>query len=110
MAVLTTTETKKPGLQDRAFRVSGAENRNRTYDLRVTSALLYRLSYFGVHVATLAVKISASKLLGLQRDNALEPETRLKISAKIMGVLLLPLVQMGEVAGDDVHQKSYRYR
>ena len=26
----------------------GAENRNRTYDLRVTSALLYRLSYFGL--------------------------------------------------------------
>lgn len=25
----------------------GAENRDRTYDLRVTSALLYQLSYFG---------------------------------------------------------------
>jgi hypothetical protein len=42
--------TKKPGLEDRAFCVSGAENRNRTYDLRVTSALLYRLSYFGLTV------------------------------------------------------------
>jgi hypothetical protein len=42
--------TKKPGLEDRAFCVSGAENRNRTYDLRVTSALLYRLSYFGGEV------------------------------------------------------------
>ncbi|GEM_PF-2471027 len=40
-------ETKKPGLKDRAFWFAGAENRNRTYDLRVTSALLYRLSYFG---------------------------------------------------------------
>lgn len=39
---------KKPGFENRAFRVSGAENRNRTYDLRVTSALLYRLSYFGM--------------------------------------------------------------
>jgi hypothetical protein len=39
--------TKKPGLEDRASSVAGAENRNRTYDLRVTSALLYRLSYFG---------------------------------------------------------------
>jgi hypothetical protein len=43
-------ETKKPGLEDRAFCVTGAENRNRTYDLRVTSALLYRLSYFGNYV------------------------------------------------------------
>ena len=27
----------------------GAGDRNRTYDLRVTSALLYRLSYTGVY-------------------------------------------------------------
>lgn len=29
------------------FRLDGAGDRNRTYDLRVTSALLYRLSYTG---------------------------------------------------------------
>lgn len=28
--------------------LNGAENRARTYDLRVTSALLYQLSYFGL--------------------------------------------------------------
>ena len=31
----------------RAFFITGAGDRNRTYDLRVTSALLYRLSYTG---------------------------------------------------------------
>lgn len=46
-------ETKKPGLEDRAFGVAGAKNRNRTYDLRVTSALLYRLSYFGAGIVRL---------------------------------------------------------
>lgn len=45
---------EKPGLEDRAFCVSGAENRNRTYDLRVTSALLYQLSYFGKYKVRLA--------------------------------------------------------
>ncbi len=54
-------ETKKPGLEDRAFCVSGAENRNRTYDLRVTSALLYRLSYFG-GVVRLTRNSSAAKM------------------------------------------------
>ena len=48
LLILRPSNTKKPGLEDRAFCVSGAENRNRTYDLRVTSALLYRLSYTGV--------------------------------------------------------------
>ena len=42
---------------------NGAENRNRTYDLRVTSALLYRLSYFGVASgAKLAVFVCSNKL------------------------------------------------
>ena len=38
------------------FYVSGAENRNRTYDLRITNALLYRLSYFGLGFTSLTVK------------------------------------------------------
>lgn len=28
--------------------VSGADNRSRTYDLRITNALLYQLSYIGI--------------------------------------------------------------
>ncbi len=48
MVMEGSADAKKPGFEDRAFCVAGAENRNRTYDLRVTSALLYRLSYFGV--------------------------------------------------------------
>ena len=31
----------------------GAGDRNRTYDLRVTSALLYRLSYTGINMSTI---------------------------------------------------------
>lgn len=33
--------------------LNGAENRARTYDLRVTSALLYQLSYFGLNTSIL---------------------------------------------------------
>ena len=33
--------------QSAAFAVSGAGNRSRTYDLRITNALLYQLSYSG---------------------------------------------------------------
>lgn len=29
-------------------RGSGADNRSRTYDLRITNALLYQLSYIGI--------------------------------------------------------------
>lgn len=29
------------------FSVDGADNRSRTYDLRITNALLYQLSYIG---------------------------------------------------------------
>ncbi len=32
---------------DLGKRVSGADNRSRTYDLRITNALLYQLSYIG---------------------------------------------------------------
>ena len=45
----TSADTKKNGLAQKRQAVveSGAVGRNRTGDLRVTSALLYRLSYNG---------------------------------------------------------------
>lgn len=33
---------------DIAGREDGADNRSRTYDLRITNALLYQLSYIGI--------------------------------------------------------------
>ena len=45
-------KSKKPSHEDWAFFESaGAGKRNRTPDLRITNALLYRLSYSGAFVA-----------------------------------------------------------
>lgn len=35
-------------IKDVVGRGSGADNRSRTYDLRITNALLYQLSYIGI--------------------------------------------------------------
>lgn len=35
-------------IADVTGRKSGADNRSRTYDLRITNALLYQLSYIGI--------------------------------------------------------------
>lgn len=35
-------------ITDITGRGSGADNRSRTYDLRITNALLYQLSYIGI--------------------------------------------------------------
>lgn len=35
-------------IKDVAGREDGADNRSRTYDLRITNALLYQLSYIGI--------------------------------------------------------------
>lgn len=41
--------SKRLGIvKDVTGRVDGADNRSRTYDLRITNALLYQLSYIGI--------------------------------------------------------------
>lgn len=49
------TTKKPPARENRGLRVSGAENRNRTYDLRVTSALLYRTELFRLQWESISV-------------------------------------------------------
>ncbi len=45
-------QNKKPSHEDWAFclNLCGAGKRNRTPDLRITNALLYRLSYSGINI------------------------------------------------------------
>ncbi len=45
--VLLRAKSKKDSLYGLSFLMSGAGNRSRTYDLRITNALLYQLSYAG---------------------------------------------------------------
>ena len=44
-------ESKKPNLESwaKCLILIGADDRNRTGDLRITNALLYQLSYTGTH-------------------------------------------------------------
>lgn len=45
----THCNSKRLGIiKDVAGREYGADNRSRTYDLRITNALLYQLSYIGI--------------------------------------------------------------
>ncbi|OYV20708.1 MAG: hypothetical protein CG439_358 [Methylococcaceae bacterium NSP1-2] len=41
-------DIKKAPLKNGAFRIHGAQGRNRTVDTRIFSPLLYRLSYLGI--------------------------------------------------------------
>lgn len=81
-----------------------ARDRNRTCDLRVTSALLYRLSYTGG-----GLKLAPHPASGNSRpsagDNTLRPETRLQVAAQGVEVLSLGLLDMGHIAQRDRYQQ-----
>lgn len=71
----------------------GARDRNRTCDLRVTSALLYRLSYTGVGL-NLALTLGAGNLVGLSisctQQNAPNQSGRLLVQCLSCGVIKRP--------------------
>ena len=49
----------------------GADNRNRTYDLRITNALLYQLSYVGVVLILARAFVPYKRLFSmLARENS----------------------------------------
>ena len=75
----------------------GAGDRSRTYDLRVTSALLYRLSYTGV-LMKLTLRSRGRQSWAVECNDTLRPESRLKMSALVFEKRGVPSLLIGEVA------------
>ena len=82
-----------------------ARDRNRTCDLRVTSALLYRLSYTGGGLK-LAPHRASGNLLPSASNHTLGPEAGLQQAAMGVEVLLLGLLDVGHVAHGDNNQQT----
>ena len=82
---------------------TGARDRNRTCDLRVTSALLYQLSYTGGGLK-LAPHRASGNLWTSAGDDALGPEARLQVTVMSLQVLLLGLCDVRRIAHRDRNQ------
>ena len=77
-----------------------ARDRNRTCDLRVTSALLYQLSYTGGGLK-LAPHWTSGNLLPWDGNHTLSPKARLQVIMAGMQVVRLVLQDMGQIARSD---------
>lgn len=78
-----------------------ARDRNRTCDLRVTSALLYQLSYTGGGLK-LALQWAPGNLPNVRRNDSLDPEARLQMAFGNVDIVLAALGGAWQVA---VHDK-----
>ena len=86
-------------------RGDGARDRNRTCDLRVTSALLYRLSYTGGGLK-LAPHRESGNLPPSAGNHTLGPEAWLQVIAMGVQVLLLGLFEVRHIAQRNKNQQT----
>lgn len=89
----------------RMNRTNRARDRNRTCDLRVTSALLYQLSYTGGGLK-LAPHRASGNLHPSASNDPLGPETWLQVISMVTQVLLLGLRDVRDIAQCNRNQQT----
>ena len=85
------TSSGKRERSEYRLEMTGAGNRSRTCDLRITNALLYQLSYTGTKLSMISLRLSAVQAWslppcdGLWRCVALLPAANFRVRQRLSG-------------------------